>query len=101
MAKVYLNKEVELNREKIWMARNGATRRNLVLINKLKKEGKRKKLLSKVGFFEKGKHSFIFLNPSNKQDKIIGIFLNSKYGYSLKRGDMIFEASSIGGYGNS
>lgn len=46
------------------------------------------------------KHSFIFLNPSSKESKILGLFLNNKCGYEADK-SAIFEASSIGGPKNS
>jgi hypothetical protein len=101
MAKVILNKKLNFDKERIWTAKNGATRRELVLVNKLGDIGKTKSVVSKVGFIKKGNTSFIYLNPSEKTDKTIGIFLCESYGYTLKKGEEIFVSSSYGGYGNS
>lgn len=63
-------------------------------------------LVESVKVLEKGRTAFIFLNgvkpykPSMEFDpQTVGIFLNSNCGYSSD--DSRFEASSVGGYGNS
>jgi len=58
----------------------------------------------RLGYLKKGKHSFIFINKSkSRDDRIMGIYLNGKYGYRVINGDehIIFQDSSIGGGGNS
>jgi hypothetical protein len=101
MAKIIFNRELDFNGEKIWTAKNGATKRELVLVNKLGDLGKKEVIIGKVGWLNKGNHSFIFLNQSEKTEKVLGIFLNSQYSYTLKKGKEIFSNSSVGGYGNS
>jgi len=104
MAKVYLNETLNFKDERIWEAKNGATRRTLLLINKLGDIGNIDVLENvKLGKLDKGNHSFIFINKSkNKEDKrILGIFLNNRYGYEVIEGKEIYTASSYGGPGNS
>jgi len=103
MAKLYVNVKLNFKSldEKIWSAKNGATRRTLVVISKLGDIGNKDCLICRVGWLNKGNHSFIFLNPSNKDDQILGLFLDHSYGYSLIKGKELFSASSVGGYGNS
>lgn len=107
MATIYTNIPIE-GKGKIWTAKNGATRRELVLIvnekdfpggipetNKIEN--------ARVGYLDKGKHSFIFINKSNKpSNTILGIYLNNSYGYTVLNPETeIYSNSSIGGYGNS
>ena len=104
MAKVFINREIS-GKGRAWSAKNGATRRELVLIvndkdfpNGLEGDS----FEAKVGWLDKGNHSFIFINKAQKlSDKVIGIFLNSKYAYQVYGGKELFSNYSIGGYGNS
>jgi hypothetical protein len=101
---IFCNKDLT-GEENEWGAQNGATRRTLVLINKAKVEGR--KFNAQLGKLDKGNHSFIFINQPKPDDKrVVGIFLNSSYGYSIMEehspdNPVIFENSSYGGPGNS
>ena len=104
MAKVFFNKALDFSREQVWYAQNGAKRRTLIIVNKLGNVGENvTNINADVGVFEKGNHSFIFLNPETERTKgrTLGIFLNNSCGYRLKTGESRFVASSVGGYGNS
>jgi hypothetical protein len=103
--KVIFNRtlDFEPETEQIWSAQNGATRRTLVLISTLRLEAKDVQgVFARVGWLDKGNHSFIFLNPEKSQSKrIVGLYLCSGYGYVVIRGKELYTASSVGGYGNS
>lgn len=102
MAKVYFNQTLDFSSEVIWSAKNGATRRELKLINKVVKGGETNVLECQLGTLDKGNHSFIFLNTPKKNDnRIFGIFLNSSYSYEVVEGEEVFANHSSGGYGNS
>lgn len=111
MKRVFLNCNFSLPSEggEIWSQSNGRTKKNLVLVAK-GIEGEYKEgepfLVESVKVLEKDRTAFIFLHgvkpykPSMEFDpKTVGIFLNSNCGYSSEGSR--FEASSIGGYGNS
>jgi hypothetical protein len=102
---VFFNKQIDFSNETVWQRQNGATRRTLVLINKIRGLGEADKIENaKVGFLNKGNHAFIFINPPDKgqhDDRILGIFLNSKYGYSVLEGEELYGNYSQGGPGNS
>lgn len=103
--KVYFNETINLDDgEQVWSAKNGAKRRTLVLINKTGVKGRVNCLEAQVSVFEKGNHSFIFLNPPKAEDnRIKGIYLNSYCGYDVvypKDYKPPFEACSVGGPGN-
>ncbi len=102
MPTIYFNHKLEGN-ETIWDASNGATRQNLFVINKMGKDFLlSEKVVCSVGFLDKGKHSFIFLNPPKGGDnRILGVFLCASYGYRLVKGKALYENSSVGGSGNS
>jgi hypothetical protein len=103
--KVIFNRSLNFDRlkERIWSAQNGATRRTLVVVSKLKLQAEdAQSIFAQVGWLDKGNHSFIFLNPERKDSrKIVGLFLCSGYGYSVVKGTELYTASSVGGYGNS
>jgi len=101
--RILINATSSLNygEEKIWSAKNGATRRTLILVDKIGIE-ENSPIKGELGYLDKGNHSFIFLNKEKKfSDKIIGIFLCSEYGYRVVSGKEIYSAYSQGGYGNS
>lgn len=102
MAKIYSNIELSLDQQgEIWSACNGATRRTLVVINKIN-EQPGIMFRAKLGTLDKGNHSFIFINGENGNDeRILGLFLNSAYGYQVLEGKELFSNYSSGGYGNS
>jgi len=102
MAKIYSNIELSLDQQgEIWSASNGATRRTLVLINKIN-EQPGDFLRANLGTLDKGNHSFIFINEEKGEDnRVLGIFLNSAYGYQVLEGKELFSNYSSGGYGNS
>ena len=99
---LFCNKDLAVS-EKCWTASNGATRKTLCLINKTGKDIEKKFGIDcRVGFLNKGNHSFIFMNPGKpNNDRIIGLFLNTDYGYDLIEGEELFSNSSFGGPGNS
>ena len=94
---IFCNQELNGNGQ-IWSAKNGATRRTLVVISKIPFSGN--VIPGKLGFLQKGNHAFIFINEGESKEKF-GLFLNSSYGYTLIEGEEIFGDSSAGGYGNS
>jgi hypothetical protein len=95
---VYFNQNLASD-EKAWSAKNGATRRELIVINKLGKEIETG-VDCRIGKLDKGNHSFLFLNPGH-DDRVLGVFLLNGYGYTVKEGEEVWTASSVGGYGNS
>jgi len=114
MAKIFLNiklKENEMYKSKIWSAKNGATRRELVVIindkdfpNGISGKDLNKGFIGRLGWLDKGNHSFIFINKDkNNSDKnSYGIFLNSEYSFKVTpEENVIYSNSSVGGYGNS
>lgn len=104
MAKIICNQQLPLMTEgAIWSASNGATRRTLILINKIKGyEVERSEFFAQIAFLDKGNHSFIFLNQSKQEDKrVFGLFLNKSYSFDLVSGKELFSNTSSGGYGNS
>ncbi len=102
MPLIHFNKNLNFADNIIWSAKNGAKRRHLQLINKVISSENINTVNAKIGVLDKGNHSFIFLNePRPNDERILGIFLNSGYGYSIISGTEIFTNSSVGGYGNS
>lgn len=106
--RVYLNRPLVINGDGIiWDACNGDTRNHLELISKGLGNLGEVNCLSRVriGFLDKGKHRFIFLNPGREEGETVGIFLCKAYGYdavSPGREDFcLYEAYSAGGRGNS
>lgn len=102
MAKIYSNIELSLDQQgEIWSASNGATRRTLVVINKIN-EQPGNYFRAKLGTLDKGNHSFIFINEEERNDeRVLGLFLNSEYGYQVLEGNELFTNYSLGGSGNS
>lgn len=102
MAKIYSNIELSLDQQgEIWSASNGATRRTLVVINKIN-EQPGNYFRAKLGTLDKGNHSFIFINEEKGNDeRVLGLFLNSDYAYQVLEGKELFSNYSSGGYGNS
>jgi len=102
MAKIYSNIELSLDQQgEIWSASNGATRRTLVVINKIN-EQPGNYFRAKLGTLDKGNHSFIFINEEERNDeRVLGLFLNYEYGYQVLEGNELFTNYSLGGYGNS
>jgi hypothetical protein len=102
MAKIYSNIELSLDQHgEIWSASNGATRRTLVVINKIT-EQPGNYFRAKLGTLDKGNHSFIFINEEKGNDeRVLGLFLNSDYAYQVLEGKELFSNYSSGGYGNS
>lgn len=119
---IYFNEKIE-GKGKVWERQNGLTRRTLVLIVNEKDfpDGiNGKQVRGRIGWLKKGNHSFIFINKEKyPSDKVVGIFLNRQYGYSVcpreahtfeemqknpegaKSPYQIFSSSSYGGPGNS
>jgi hypothetical protein len=102
MAKVFCNHPLTFSEEVVWEACNGATRTRLKLINKTSIRGQMAVFAASIGTYENGRNSFIFLNPPKIGDnRILGLFLNAAYGFTVREGKELFSASSVGGYGNS
>lgn len=99
---VHSNIELSLDQQgEIWSASNGATRRTLVVINKIN-EQPGNYFRAKLGTLDKGNHSFIFINEEKGEDeRVLGLFLNSNYAYQVIEGKELFSNYSQGGYGNS
>jgi hypothetical protein len=106
MARIFLNKNIEGN-GRVWSAKNGATRTELVLI--LNDQdfpngvNRTKEIVGSIGFLDKGNHSFIFINKEKKKNSnsTVGVFLNSAYSFSLESGKELYSNYSSGGSGNS
>lgn len=103
MAKVFFNQSLNFTNEgEIWSKKNGATRRELKVINKIKAGEQIESIDCQLGFLDKGNNSFIFVNAPKPEDKrILGVFLNGSYSYDVVEGKEIFCNHSSGGYGNS
>ena len=103
MAKVFFNQRLNFTIQgEIWRAKNGATRRDLKLINKVSSDKNVDFIEAQLGKLDKGNHSFIFINEPKKSDnRILGVFLNSEYAYDVVEGKEIFSNYSSGGPGNS
>jgi hypothetical protein len=102
MATILCNYSLDFNQEVVWEACNGATRTRLKIINKTSLQGRMKSFEASLGTYENGRNSFIFLNKSKSGDnRILGLFLNAAYGFTVREGRELFSASSVGGYGNS
>jgi hypothetical protein len=107
--KLIINQKLNFSENTPWSAKNGATRRTLLIINKLypginqvNNELFLDNIECSVGYLDKGNHSFIFINPPKKDDsRTVGLFLNSSYSYTLISGKELYSNSSSGGYGNS
>jgi len=104
MSKIYFNFPYEGGKiEKS----NGATRRNLVIVSGKDFQGEFIPYNDKgwtqtegeVAYYEKGNHSYIFINPPKKEG-VVGVFMGGGYGVNVSP-EPIFMASSCGGYGNS
>lgn len=102
MAKVYSNVKLSLDQQgEIWSASNGATRRTLVVVNKIN-EQPGIFFRAKIGTLDKGNHSFIFINEEKENDeRVLGLFLNSDYAYQVIEGKELFGNCSSGGIANS
>lgn len=103
MAKIFFNLPIG-KEERAWEVSNGATRTNLVLVNKTGRECKADGyLIASIGFLNKGNHSFLFINPQtgSNDPRTLGVFLNNRCGYRVVSGEELFSASSVGGPGNS
>jgi len=104
MATVFFSKNLTCNEKNIaWEAKNGATRKHLLVINKLGVEiPADTPIKCDLGVLDKNGKAYIFINPSKKEDsRILGVFICGSYGYTVKQGEELFVASSVGGYGNS
>ena len=111
MAKIFVNRPIDLSVERAWTAQNGSTKHTLVLISKLGETGPTTvpnvPITAMYGKLIKGNHSFIYLNPPSEfpaagdDNRILGIFLNEECGYEVKEGEELFASSSIGGPDNS
>jgi len=106
MATIFFNQTISLSKEglTVWSAMNGATRRSLRLICNLPTCDSTETISveAQLGTVEEDNRSVIFLNPPKPgDDRVLGLFLNDTYGYSVVEGDELFSGTSTGGYGNS
>jgi hypothetical protein len=102
MAKIFCNYRLNFSEEIVWQACNGATRTRLKIINKTVLKGQMAVFEASLGTYENARSSYLFLNPAkNGDNRVLGLFLNSEYGFTLREGRELFAASSVGGYGNS
>ena len=104
MATVFFSKNLTCDDKNVaWEAKNGATRKHLLVINKLGVEiPADTPIKCDLCVLDENEKVYIFINPSRKEDnRILGVFLCSSYGYTVKQGEELFVASSRGGYGNS
>lgn len=102
--KVFFNFKLP-SKERAWEANNGATRRTLVIVNKMCREIPSRELVDcRLGFLNKGNHSFVFVfdNPGKPgDDRVMGVFMDRGYGLRVHRGKEVFSACSTGGPQNS
>ncbi|GIW22547.1 MAG: hypothetical protein KatS3mg068_1554 [Candidatus Sericytochromatia bacterium] len=100
--KIFISKKIS-GKGIVWSAKNGATRTELLLIsNHLELKEELPFIEGSLSYLKKKNQSFIFINPPKKDDRIMGIFLNSDYGHSaFPEEKVVFEDYSVGGYGNS
>ncbi len=104
MATVFFSKNLTCDDKNVaWEAKNGATRKHLLVINKLGVEiPAGTPIKCNLCVLDKNGETYIFINPPRTEDnRILGVFLCSSYGYTVKQGEELFVASSRGGYGNS
>jgi hypothetical protein len=102
MAKIFCNYRLSFSEEIVWQACNGATRQRLKVINKTALKGQMAVFEASIGTYENARSSYLFLNPAKNGDtRVLGMFLNADYGFTLREGKELFSASSVGGYGNS
>lgn len=104
MATIIMNAGLNAG-EKIEL-QNGATRPTLVIVNKMDRDIESGvPFKGSIGFLKKGNHNFIFLNEEKRtSSKTIGIHVKDGYGVELEQiadSDILFQAYSTGGYGNS
>jgi hypothetical protein len=100
MARLFFNYFLDFNQDVIWEACNGANKNMLMVINKTPFRGERIRLEASISTYENSRNSFIFLDlPKSGDTRILGLFLNSEYGFTVRKGREIFSASSVGGYG--
>ena len=110
MAKIFVNRSIDLAVERAWTAQNGATRTTLVLVSKVGSSGPtidKECYNGSIGKLAKGNHAFIYINPPSahatpdEDSRVLGIFLNTECGFELKEGEEWFAGSSVGGPDNS
>lgn len=103
MSKIHVNQAINLSKSTPWSAKNGATRRELILKNNLVLADEDVLTFdAKIGFSDNANTSVIFINPVIVNDnKVFGIFLNGYYGYDVIEGKELYTNSSFGGPGNS
>jgi len=82
---------------------NGATRTTLCVINKSGQDIEPHKAYNfEVGYLAKGNHRFYFINPAKKCTLTNRyLYIDGGYGVDVKKGELIKQDSSVGGYGNS
>lgn len=111
---ILVNKILNIDDKVKFYARNGATRRILKLIIEddveiINDNNKGQSVIKNAEILvmnDKYESIIKVINSGKYENKYIGIFLNSEYGYDViteKSPDdcEIFSASSVGGYGNS
>ena len=84
-----------------WSACNGATRRKLVIVNKLGVAIEANCGIDcRIAKID-GAHESVLLITPGHDSRTLGVFFLNGYGYTVKEGTEIWTASSVGGYGNS
>lgn len=105
MAKIFFNVGLQSpDKEIAWSAKNGATKTELKLINKLGNGAELKDGMSgKIGWLSTNRTEYVFVNAGDpsKDSMIIGIFLNRSCGARVISGKALFEGHSFGGPSNS
>ncbi len=96
---IYFNISLK-SEERAWRRKNGRTRRELLVINKLGQEIEKGKAIDcRIGKLDKGNSSFLFLNKEYEK-RTLGIFLNDYCGFSLIEGEELWSSISTGGAKN-
>ena len=94
--------EEHYGQDVVWRQKNGATRKELLVVNKLGVNiPQNMPVQCSLGTLEKNKKAYLFINKNAQDNRVFGVFLNSYCGFTLKDGEAVFEADSTGGYGNS
>ncbi len=80
--------------ERAWGYRAGATRQNLLLINKAGREFKANEPVDvRLGHLDKGKHSFLFVNEGESK-RNLGVLIVTGYHFEVAKGAVWYSRSS-------
>ena len=84
---VVFNRKISAE-ERAYFYKAGATRQNLLIINKLGREIEANTPIdARLGHLDKGKHSFLFVNPG-KSKKTLGVLVDTGYLFEVVRGSV-------------